>query len=127
MNELSETCEITTKEEIDEDDKRKQEELENLGYLTKFLSQPAQDSKNPKEKESSPISFVAELNGIDEKVKVECARIYIGEYSKLINNPEKIPPSLYNFLQNLKLEMESFRLKCVRDLRTYVKWQYNKL
>lgn len=83
---------------------------------------PNLDAKNQKEKDKEPssISFISELNGIDEKVKVECAKIYVAEYAKLINNPDKIPVSLNNFLQNLKYEMESFRLKCVRDLRTFV-------
>lgn len=100
------------------------EELENLGYLSKFLNgQVFSDSKNTKEKdkEFSILSFLTELNGIDDKVKLECAKIYVGEFVKLINNSDKIPISLNQFLQNLKLEMEAFRLKCVRDLRTYVR------
>lgn len=121
INELSDTIELLTKEDNDEDEKRKLEEIENLGYLSKFLTVPVPvDPKNTKEKEPSVISFISELNGIDEKVKSECSKIYVGDYLKLINNPEKIPVSLNLFLQNLKFEMESFRLKCVRDLRTYV-------
>ena len=105
LNELSESTELQQKEEFEEDEKRKIEELENLGYLSKFLNiTPSQDNKNSKDKEII-ISFIAELNGIDEKVKQDCA---------------KIPVSLNNFLINLKFEMESFRHKCVRDLRTYV-------
>ena len=120
LNELSESTELQQKEEFEEDEKRKIEELENLGYLSKFLNiTPSQDNKNSKDKEII-ISFIAELNGIDEKVKQDCAKIYLGEYLKLINNTEKIPVSLNNFLINLKFEMESFRHKCVRDLRTYV-------
>ena len=121
---MADSIELISKEEYDEDDKRKIEELENLGYLSKFLNLPFNpETKNTKEKDKEPsvISFISELNGIDEKVKSECSKIYIGDYAKLINNPEKTPSSLNLFLQNLKNEMESFRLKCVRDLRTYVK------
>lgn len=129
LNELSESTEIQQKEEFEEDEKRKIEELENLGYLSKFLNiAPNQDNKNSKDKDKETIiSFIAELNGIDEKVKQDCAKIYLGEYLKLINNPEKIPVSLNNFLINLKFEMESFRHKCVRDLRTYVNLIFFKI
>ncbi len=123
INELSDTIELVTKEENDDDEKRKQEEIENLGYLSKFLSIPVTiDNKNTKEKDKEPgvISFISDLNGIDEKVKLECSKIYLGEFAKLIINSEKIPASLSLFLQNLNTDMESFRLKCVRDLRTYV-------
>ncbi len=126
INELADSIELLTKEEIDEDEKRKLDELENLGYLSKFLNNSmvndpkGGNKEKDKDKEGNMASFITELNGIDERVKVECSKIYIGEYAKLRNNPDKIPVSLNNFLQNLKSEMESFRLKCVRDLRTYV-------
>ena len=128
LDELTDNIEFNTKEELDEDEKRKYEELESLGYLSKFLNNPTliidgqKGSGKDKDKDKdSSITFMAELNGIDDKVKSECAKIYTGDYAKLINNPDKIPTSLNNFLTNLKFEMEGFRLKCVRDLRTYVK------
>jgi hypothetical protein len=125
---------LNTKDELDLDEKIKSEELENLGYLSKFLNNPtlvidAKQNDSGKEKDknnsNSSITFIAELNGIDDKVKAECAKIYVGDYAKLINNPDKIPTSLNNFLINLKSEMQGFRLKCVRDLRTYVNNKIN--
>jgi golgin subfamily A member 4 len=127
LKENSDNIEIFNcpKDEIEEDEKRKHNELLNLGYLSKFIiegsgsnSAPSKDKKNVNE--SGP-NFIHELNSIEEKVKVECAKIYTGEFAKVINNPMKIPETLIPFLQNVKVEMENFRLKCVRDLRTYVR------
>lgn len=131
LDEITDNIELNTKEELDEDEKRKSDELENLGYLSKFLINPTivvdgktGSGKDKDKDKDSTITFMAELNGIDEKVRTECAKIYIGDYAKLINNTDKIPTSLNNFLTNLKSEMEGFRLKCVRDLRTYVKFLF---
>ncbi len=127
MKENVESVENNSKDELEQDEKRKQSELLNLGFVAKFYlglglnDNVPKTNKNviPGQKETTP-NFNSELNSIDDKVKQECIKIYTGEFAKLINNPEKLPASILPFLQNLKSEMENFRLKCVRDLRTYV-------
>lgn len=117
LDELSEVLDITAKDELEEDEKLKIIELENLGLLAKFIT--AVPVKGAKDKDNIS-SFNAEMNSITDKVKQECQKIYIGEYAKLINNPDKMNPSLVPFIAKLKTDMENFRLKCIRDLRTYV-------
>jgi hypothetical protein len=80
-------------------------ELSFLGLLSKNLNS----------------SFSQELSSIDDSVKAECIKIYVGQTASLINNPDKMPVSLIPFLHKLKQDMEIFRVKCVRDLRSYVK------
>ena len=104
LKETIESIDILGKEEIEEDSNRKVFELTFLGLLSKNLN----------------TSFSQELNSIDDSVKVECSKIYVGQTAALINNPDKIPLSFIPFIQKLKHEMEIFRLKCIRDLRTYV-------
>ena len=104
LKENSESIDLSGKEEIEEDSNRNAYELSFLGLLSKSLNG----------------SFSQELNSIYDSVKVECSKIYVGQFAALINNPDKIPLSFLPFLQKLKQEMENFRLKCVRDLRTYV-------
>ena len=132
-----EYIENTTKDELEEDEKRKQLEIVNLGYLTNSVLDPSDISlnksggisgfsannstKNNVNFSSNAFNFNSEINAIEEKVRVECIKVYTGEFAKILNNNSKIPNSLLLFLQNLKNEMETFRLKCVRDLRTYVR------
>ena len=104
LKENTENIEITAKEDLEEDSKRKLFELSFLGLLTKNLNS----------------SFSQELISIDDNVKAECIKIYVGQTASLINNPDKIPVSIVPFLQKLKQDMEIFRLKCIRDLRSYV-------
>ncbi len=80
----------------------------------------AQTGKNDKKGGDNFPNYTNELNSIEEKIKGECAKVYTGEYVKLLNTPNKLPPSLVPFITNFKTEMENFRMKCVRDLRTYV-------
>jgi hypothetical protein len=125
LKEFSETLDLTAKDELEEDEKNKIIELNNLGLLAKVMTGTALvvGNNNPKanvKKDESQFTFLNELNTIDEKVKQECQKVYTGEYSKIINNPDKMTPSLVPFLQKLKQDMENFRLKCIRDLRTYV-------
>lgn len=108
-----ESIENTAKNELDEDERRKQSELVNLGYLTEVPQGRAVQKDIP--------NYAIEIGAIDEKVKAECLKIYTGEFAKQLNSTIKIPNSLISFLQNLKIEMENFRLKCVRDLRTFVR------
>jgi hypothetical protein len=118
LREKDEIIDITAKDELEEDDKRKHNELSNLGLLYKLITNPVTNDKN-KDKDKFP-SFINEINSIDDKVKQECIKIYTGEFAKIINNPEKMPNSLVVFIQNVKSDMENFRLKSIRDLRTYV-------
>jgi hypothetical protein len=133
MKEQSESLDLVGKEELEEDEKHKLAELSHLGLLAKVmsgtaLSMTSNNTVKPNvKKDDSTINFIAELHTIDERVKQECQKIYTGEYSKIINNPDKITPSLVPFLQGLKQEMENFRLKCIRDLRTFVRHTLNTL
>ncbi len=126
LRENVESIEIISKEEIEEDEKRKKEEIKVLGLLSFFIlnensiTPTNPPSKNEKKGGDSFPNYLNELNSIEDKVKAECAKVYIGEYAKLINNPAKIPPSIAPFIQNFKTEMDNFRIKCIRDLRTYV-------
>lgn len=106
LRENTESLENSGKEEIDEDQKRIVSEQENLGLLSKFLNVNT--------------SFDQEMNSIEDKVKVECAKLYVGEFQKLINNPEKILPALIPFLKSSKIEMEKNRIVYIRDLRSFV-------
>ncbi len=115
MRDNSDTIELIGKEEMDADENSKTSEISNLGYLATFL----QESTQIKSKDNSP-NINTEIAVIEDKVKAECAKIYTGEFAKIINTPNKLPPCLVVFIQNLKAEMENFRLKCVRDLRTFV-------
>jgi len=106
LRENSESLELSGKEELDEDEKRKVSEQENLGLLSKFLNVNT--------------TYDQEINAIEDKVKAECAKIYTGEFQKLINTPEKILPCLIPFLKSTKTEMEKSRLVYIRDLRSFV-------
>jgi len=105
LKENTETIDITSKEDLEEDSKRKVFELSFLGLLSKNFNS----------------SFSQELSSIDDRVKAECIKIYVGQTASLINNPDKMPVSIVPFLQKLKQDMEIFRIKCVRDLRSFVK------
>jgi len=100
LKENTETIDITSKEDLEEDSKRKVFELSFLGLLSKNFNS----------------SFSQELSSIDDRVKAECIKIYVGQTASLINNPDKMPVSIVPFLQKLKQDMEIFRIKCVRDL-----------
>ena len=60
-----------------------------------------------------------EIGTIDDKVKTECAKLYVGNFAKYLNPTEKIVDSLIPFLDGVKKEMELMRLRCVKDLRTF--------
>lgn len=126
MNEISEVIENSSKEDLEEDERRKKEELRKLGLLSNFILNtheipPSQNVKGDKNKDKDFPNFLSELNSIEDKVKAECVKVYTGEFAKLINNPTKLPPALVPFLQNVKTDLENFRLKCIRGLRTFVK------
>ena len=119
LKELNEVIEITAKDELEEDEKEKINEIDNLGLLSKTLNNIVPNVKGGKEKDNN-LTFQNELSTITDKVKLECQKLYTGDFAKIINNNEKINPTLIPFIQKLKTEMENFRLKSIRDLRTYV-------
>ena len=123
MKENKEDCTITEKEDIDADEILKKEELLGLGFLAKSILDPnAAASGDKKGKSAGPggePNYNNEISSIDEKVKAECAKIYVGNYAKYLNTTEKIPDSLIPFLEDLKREMEIMRLRAVKDLRTF--------
>jgi hypothetical protein len=127
FKEFLDSCEILAKDDLEEDERRKLDEISHLGLLSKFYI-TGTDKNKPKEpnKDKEP-NFSNEVNSVDEKIKSECIKVYTGEYVKLLNNPDKIPQSLIPFIQGIKTEMENLRLKCVRDLRTYVRLNFNSI
>ena len=77
-----------------------------------------QDKKKGGSQAAEP-SYNNEIASIDDKLRSECAKIYVGNYAKFLNPQEKLPDSLVPFLEDIKREMEIMRLKCVKDLRTF--------
>ncbi len=122
MKENTEDITITEKEDLDADEALKKEELLALGFLAKSIldpsSNPIQDKKKGGAQTGEP-SYNSEIASIDDKLKSECAKIYVGNYAKFLNPQEKLPDSLVPFLEEIKREMEIMRLKCVKDLRTF--------
>ena len=122
MKENTEDITITEKEDLDADEALKKEELLALGFLAKSIldpsSNPTQDKKKGGAQTGEP-SYNSEIASIDDKLKSECAKIYVGNYAKFLNPQEKLPDSLVPFLEEIKREMEIMRLKCVKDLRTF--------
>lgn len=127
MKEDVEGSEIVNKEDIDYDEKLKADEINSLGFLAKAYTegtpQTNQKGGNKSVNGNEPL-FNNEINSIDDKVKVECAKIYVGNFAKYLNPQEKIPDSLIPFLASVKNEMEIMRLKCVRELRTFCQSLY---
>ena len=80
------------------DEKLKKEELKSLGFLSKSILEPNSEDKKGNKEEPN---FSNEINSIDEKIKSECAKIYIGNYSKYLNPQEKMPDSLIPFLEEI--------------------------
>ena len=122
MKENVEDISITEKEDIDADEELKKEELSALGFLAKLILAPV-DPNAAKDKKKGPQggepNFTLEISSVDDKLKEECAKIYVGNYAKYINPQEKLPDSLVSFLGEVKREMEIMRLKCVKDLRKF--------
>ena len=128
MKENTEDIAITEKEDIDADEALKNDEILSLGFLAKSILDPnsvnvAQDKK--KGVIGNEPSYNSEIASIDDKIRSECAKIYVGNYAKYLNPQEKVPDSLIPFLEEIKREMEIMRLKCVKDLRTFCQNLYN--
>ena len=128
MKENTEDITITEKEDIEADEALKNDEILSLGFLSKSILDPnaanvAQDKK--KGASGNEPSYNNEIASIDDKIRSECAKIYVGNYAKYINPQEKLPDSLIPFLEETKREMEIMRLKCVKDLRTFCQNLYS--
>ena len=98
--------------------------------LGKIILEGNPQSQNDNKKKggnqsSNEPNFNNEIGVIDDKVKSECAKIYTGNFAKYLNPTEKIVDSLIPFLENIKKEMELMRLRCVKDLRIFVKIYIN--
>ena len=127
MKENIEDITITEKEDIDADEALKNDEILSLGFLAKSIldpnANPVQDKK--KGATGNEPSYNSEIASIDDKIRSECAKIYVGNYAKYLNPQEKLPDSLIPFLEDIKREMEIMRLKCVKDLRTFCQNLYS--
>ena len=122
LKENSESTEITEKEDIDLDQNLKNEEILSLGVLGKIIldpnSQTQVNNKKGSSNNSNEPNYNNEISSIDEKLRAECAKVYTGNFAKYLNPTEKMPDSLRKFLDKEKIEMEKFRKKFVKDLRT---------
>ena len=87
------------------------------------------NANNPSDKKKGATgnepSYNSEIANIDDKIRSECAKIYVGNYAKYLNPQEKLPDSLIPFLEDIKREMEIMRLRCIKDLRTFCQNLYN--
>ena len=127
MKENTEDVTITEKEDIDADEALKNEEISSLGFLAKSILDP--NANNPSDKKKGTTGnepcYNSEIANIDDKIRSECAKIYVGNYAKYLNPQEKLPDSLIPFLEDIKREMEIMRLRCIKDLRTFCQNLYN--
>lgn len=97
--------ELTASEQGIVDEKRKEEELENLGPLGfKNASQVY-------------MKFQDMIVSIEKQSKDLCGKLYTGEIAKFLVGNEKIPEYLINFIEGMRRQSEDFRLSCVRQLR----------
>ena len=128
MKETTEDITITEKEDLDADEALKNEEILSLGFLAKSILEP-NEINNPQDKKKSAggnePNYNNEIASIDDKIRNECAKIYVGNYAKWLNPQEKVPDSLIPFLEDIKREMEIMRLRCVKDLRTFCQNLYS--
>ena len=46
-----------------------------------------------------------------------CARLYVGENTKFLTGPDKIPEYLYVFIDHMKKQGEEFKISMCRQLR----------
>ena len=87
------------------DEKRKEEELENLGPL---------GYKNPNQ---PYLKYAETIVQIEKQSKEICAKLYTGDIAKYLVGAEKIPEYLTTFLEGMRRQSEDFRLSSVRQLR----------
>jgi hypothetical protein len=89
-------------EEIEEDEKRADEELEILGSI---------GFKNAKE---PYVKFPEAIGKIDQMCKDLCQKLYVGENAHFLVGPEKIPEYLTIFLEKMKKQAEEFKINQMR-------------
>jgi hypothetical protein len=83
------------------DEERKEDELKPLGRL--FYR-------------GEEVKFVQKVSEMESAVKENTAKLYTGEYSKLLG-ADKLTDVLREFLKNLTTEMNEFRIESIRQLR----------
>jgi len=97
--------ELQPEEQGQVDEKRKEEELENLGAIGfKNVSQ-------------AYLKFNETVAQIEKQSKELCPKLYTGENAKFLVGADKIPEYLSAFLEGMKKQAEEFRISCVRLLR----------
>ena len=97
--------ELTVGEQGQADEKRKDEELENLGPL------------GYKNSTQTYYKFPEMIGVIEKASKDLCGKLYTGDIAKFLVGPEKIPEYLTNFLEGMRRQSEDFRIGSVRQLR----------
>jgi len=71
---------------------------------------------------NSNVTIVSTMETIKEKARIECTKTYIGtELSKLINNPDKLPQSLIDSINDFIIEIDKLRIFTIRELKTLSK------
>ncbi len=97
--------ELTAAEQGVVDDKRKDEELENLGPL------------GYRNSTQTYYKFPDMIAVIEKQSKDICAKLYTGEIAKFLVGADKIPEYLTTFLEGMRRQSEDFRIGSVRQLR----------
>jgi len=91
-----------TSKETDEDNKRKEEELELLG--------PLYYQKDAKK-------FTEWILDIENNIKLEAQKLYTDKNAKFLTGTDKIPDYLRTYLDGTRRQMEEFRNSSCRTLR----------
>ena len=126
MKENTEDVTIIEKEDLEADEALKNDEILSLGFLAKSILEPENNQQDKKKSQGgNEPNYNNEIASIDDKIRSECAKIYVGNYAKWLNPQEKLPDSLIPFLEEIKREMEIMRLRCVKDLRTFCQNLYS--
>lgn len=96
---------LTAAEQGAVDDKRKDEELENLGPL------------GYKNASQTYYKFPDMIGVIEKQSKDICGKLYTGEIAKYLVGADKVPEYLTTFLEGMRRQSEDFRIGSVRQLR----------
>lgn len=94
--------ELTAAEQGTVDDKRKDEELENLGPL------------GYKNASQTYYKFPDMIGVIEKQSKDICGKLYTGEIAKYLVGADKVPEYLTTFLEGMRRQAEDFRIGSVR-------------
>lgn len=85
----------------DQDDERKEEELKPLQRL--FYR-------------GADVRYAQKITETENAVREHTGKLFVGQYSKFLG-PDKLTENIRAFLTNLKLEMSTFRIESIRQLR----------